>query len=201
MNIKQISLSVITLFLAVFFTLATAYAQEATTFPTILPSPTPVDYQPGLLRTPPVWRPVDYQLPYPGMLPDNPLYFLKIIRDNLTSFFLSKPLDKANFDLLQSDKNVQASYLLITQHQGKAELAFTTFSQAQDYFDQAIIQTTNAKKQGYSTQEVAKKLASANMKHEQILQVIAQQAKQMNSETVKQERNRAEDFAKRIKSL
>jgi hypothetical protein len=185
MNIKQTVLSVITVSFAIFFTLATAYAQEATTVPANVPSPTPIDYQ----------------LPYPGMLPDNPLYFLKMFRDNLTAFFLSKPLDKANFDLLQSDKNVQASYLLVTQHQGKTELAFKTFSQAQDYFDQAITQTMNAKKQGYSTKEIADKLVSSNQKHVQILQALAQQAHQTNSQTVKQERSRAEAFTKQVKSL
>src|ERR1700683_4754974 len=102
MNFKQITLSVITLFFAVYIQLTTAYAQEASTS-AIAPSPSSVDYQ----------------LPYPGMLPDNPLYFLKVFRDTLTSFFINKPLDKANFDLLQSDKNVEASYLLVTQEQGK----------------------------------------------------------------------------------
>src|SRR5258708_10869324 len=129
MNYKQIFFSVITFFIAIYIPLAAAYAQEATTIPTKTPTPTPIDYQ----------------LPYPGMLPNNPLYFLKVFRDNMTSFFLSKPLDKANFDLLQSDKNVQASYLL----GGKTVLALQTFSQGQDYFDQAITQTKNAKKQGY----------------------------------------------------
>ena len=185
MNIKQTVLSVFTVFLAIFFTLATAYAQEAKTTPVSLPSPTPIDYQ----------------LPYPGMLPDNPLYFLKMFRDNLTVFFLSKPLDKANFDFLQSDKNVQASYLLVNQHQGKTELAFKTFSKAQDYFDQAITQAMNAKKQGYSTKELADKLSSANQKHVQILQAIAQQTHQTSSQTVKQEQGRAETFAQQIKSL
>src|SRR5438309_421306 len=49
---------------------------------------------------------ISYQLPYPGMLPDNPLYFLKVIRDGVWSFLLSNPLKKADFDLLQADKRV-----------------------------------------------------------------------------------------------
>jgi hypothetical protein len=190
MNIKQVTLSAITLIIAIYIPLVTAYAQESkTAMPTggLIPSAVPT--------------PIDYQLPYPGMLPDNPLYFLKAFRDNLTAFFLSKPIDKANFDLLQSDKNVQASYLLLTQQQGKTLLVFQTFSQAQDYFDNAILQAQNAKKQGYSTKDFANKLSNANQKHEQILGAIAQTTHQESSETVQKEHNRAETFAKDIKSL
>ncbi len=167
MNFKQIILSTVTFFLSIYILLATAYAQEIKT--TVTPSSVNGGMVPVTSPTP-----VDYQLPYPGMLPDNPLFFLKVFRDTLTSFVLSKPIDKVNFDLLQSDKNIQASYLLITQQQGKTLLAFQTFSQAQDYFGQAILQVQNAKKQGYSTKDLANKLSDANQKHEQILQVIAQ---------------------------
>jgi len=190
MSVKQLTLSAIILFIAIYIPLVTAYAQESKT-------PTPTD---GIIPSA-APTPIDYQLPYPGMFPDNPLYFLKVFRDNLTSFFLSKPIDKANFELLQSDKNVQASYLLVTQQQGKTLLAFQIFSQAQDDFSQAVIQAKNAKKQGYSTKEFADKLSSANQKHEQILQAIAQAANQTSSPTVQKEHDRAMELAKEIKSL
>ena len=93
MNFKQIILSVINFFLPFIFRLQLPMHKK-------YPSSAAFAYH------------VDYQLPYPGMLPDNPLYFLKVFRDNLTSFFINKPLDKAHFDLLQSDKDVEASYLL-----------------------------------------------------------------------------------------
>jgi hypothetical protein len=182
MNSKQIILSVIIFFFAVYFQLATAYAQEASS--TASPSAT-----------------VDYQLPYPGMLPDNPLYFLKAFRDGLTSLFINKPLDRANFDLLQSDKDVEASYLLITNQEGKTDLAFQTFSQAQDYFDQSIIETQSAEKQGYSTQDLKRNLMLSDQKHEQILEAIAQQTGQMNNQTFQSERSREKSFMKRVQSL
>jgi len=148
----------------------------------------------------PLPTPINYQLPYPGMLPDNPLYFLKVIRDNLMTFFISKPLDKAEFDLLQSDKNVQASYLL-TQQQGKMDLALQTFSHAQSYFQDAIIQITNAKKQGYSIKVMANKIVSAHQKHMQIMHAIEQQDKKMHAQQVQNERNREESFAKLVRFL
>src|SRR5580692_5886046 len=106
MKWKQTALSIVVFFIAVYISLASAYAQVASSSSQqIAPSQ------------------VDYQLPYPGLLPDNPLYFLKMIRDNLTAFFIGKPLDKAQFDLLQSDKDVQSGYLLVTQEAGKGDLA------------------------------------------------------------------------------
>jgi hypothetical protein len=191
MNYKQIVLSVVTFSLAISIPYVTAYAQVVKTVPT----PTG---ESGLIPAP---TPVDYQLPYPGMLPDNPLYFLKQFRDDVTAFFLSKPIDKADFYLLQSDKNVQASYLLATQHQGKADLSLQTYAHAQSDFEQAIMQTANSKKQGYSTQELVRKLASSNLKHVQILQAIAQAAGQNDTQTVRDERNRALTITKEIKSL
>lgn len=182
MSFKQIVLSLITFSFAIYIPLATAYAQEVSSSSSASPSS-------------------DYQLPYPGMLPDNPLYFLKVFRDSLTSFFINKPLDKANFDLLQSDKDVEASYLLVTQEEGKTALSFQTFSQAQDYFDQAINEAENAKKQGYSTQDIANNLLLANKKHEQILEAIAKLTDQKNNQTFKSEGNREKLFTKRVQSL
>jgi hypothetical protein len=195
MNYKQLILSVIALLIAIYIPLVTAYAQEVTAAPS--PSLAP-PANTGLVPAP---TPIEYQLPYPGMLPDNPLYFLKVFRDNMTALFLSKPSDKATFFLMQSDKNVEASYILEAQLHPKTDLAFQTFVHAQNDFDQAITQGISAKKQGYSTKELADKMALANQKHEQILQAIAEMSGQTSSQTVQDERARVKTFAKEIKSI
>ena len=46
----------------------------------------------------------EYILPYPGILLDHPLYFLKNLRDQVMEFLISDPTKKAEFSLLQSDK-------------------------------------------------------------------------------------------------
>ncbi|MBF8250036.1 MAG: LPXTG-motif cell wall anchor protein, partial [Candidatus Levybacteria bacterium] len=56
---------------------------------------------------------VNYELPYPGLLPDSPLYFLRVTRDKLVSFLISDPLKKAEFDLLQADKRLNAGIYLL----------------------------------------------------------------------------------------
>ena len=52
---------------------------------------------------------IQYELPYPGILPDNPLYFLKAIRDNVLGFFITDPLKKADYSLLMADKRLQSA--------------------------------------------------------------------------------------------
>lgn len=47
---------------------------------------------------------LDYALPFPGILSDNPLYFIKKIRDTVMRAFMSNPVKRAEFALLQSDK-------------------------------------------------------------------------------------------------
>ena len=33
---------------------------------------------------------VNYELPYPGMLPDNPFYFLKVLRDGIVKLLINE---------------------------------------------------------------------------------------------------------------
>ena len=50
--------------------------------------------------------PVQYTLPYPGILPDHPLYFLKQWRDNVLLFFTRNPVKKAQLYLLLGNKKL-----------------------------------------------------------------------------------------------
>lgn len=77
---------------------------------------------------------VVYELPYPGILPDNPLYFVKIVRDRIIEFLTRDNIKKAQLYLLFSDKRA-ASALVLVQN-GKNSLAITTLSKGEKYFDQ-----------------------------------------------------------------
>ena len=188
MKYKQVILSAVVLFVAIQLPLVAAYAQSASSVPKTLTGGDPKGTS-------------SYELPYPGMLPDNPLYFLKVIRDNLTAFFISKPLAKATFDLLQSDKEVEASYLLVTREQGKGELALKTFSQAENYFEDALKQTHSAKKQGYNIIDISKQLQEAQQKHVQMLQSVGKQSHQENTQLYKNDLRQAEKQAQMVKAL
>jgi len=64
---------------------------------------------------------VPYQLPYPGLLPGHPLYFLKTIRDNILLFTTRDNFKKAKLYLHLSDKNMSTAKALIDK--GKEQMA------------------------------------------------------------------------------
>ena len=125
----------------------------------------------GSTASDPASSSTNYDLTYPGILPDNPLYFLKMAKDNVLSFFIGKPLEKATFILMQSDKQISASKLLLNQNKDKSLIHETTVN-SQNYFEAAIDTTIDAKKQGYDIHEIIGILQSASKKHHQIIDEI-----------------------------
>jgi hypothetical protein len=65
---------------------------------------------------------VVYDMPYPGLLPDSPLYFIKIVRDRATEFFTRDNIKKANLYLNYSDKRAVMSLKLAEK--GKKSACF-----------------------------------------------------------------------------
>lgn len=110
---------------------------------------------------------VVYDLPYPGLLPDHPLYFLKAIRDRLTDWLTRDYVKKAQLYLLYSDKRANSSLLLAKK--GKNNLAITTLSKAEKYFLKIPSLIKEAKKQGQDAPVgFIEKLKLANDKHREI---------------------------------
>lgn len=56
---------------------------------------------------------VVYNLPYPGILPDNPLYFIKAIRDQFLILGTRDNIKKAQLYLLYSDKRFAMAISLV----------------------------------------------------------------------------------------
>ena len=119
--------------------------------------------------------PVDYALPYSGLLPDNPLYFLKVTRDKIVNLLISDSLKKADFDLLQADKRIGAALSLFNsskKNSKKAELIGSTASKAEDYFEKAIQKVKEAKKEGKETKDLAGRLNDSVRKHQELLKMM-----------------------------
>jgi hypothetical protein len=55
---------------------------------------------------------VDYKLPYPGILPNNPLWPVKDLRDKAISLFIFDSVTKAQYYLRQADKRFAAGLAL-----------------------------------------------------------------------------------------
>ncbi len=111
---------------------------------------------------------VIYTLPYPGILPDHPLYFIKIIRDRINEFMTRDQLKKAEIYLLYSDK--RATMAMALAKKGKNKLAIETFSKAEKYFLKVPQLLKSAKEQGSSApSSFVETVKLANAKHKELI--------------------------------
>lgn len=151
------------------------------------------------ISTSPAALNVQYDLPYTGILPDSPLYFLKALRDNVLNFLITDPLKKSEYGLLMADKRLGAAEMLINK--GKVDLAITTLSKSGNYFYLAIQQAAIAKKQGDNVNDVLSKLLTASLKHQQIIFNMEKQTTGDARLVLQVSQKRAEDFQKSVEQL
>jgi hypothetical protein len=89
---------------------------------------------------------VQYDLPYPGMLPNNPLYFLKQARDWILDKLIMDPIKKTEFYILQGDKRLVMGVQL--SDNGNAVLGEQTISKGEKYINNAMQTLLSLKAQG-----------------------------------------------------
>jgi len=125
----------------------------------------------------PVVQKSTYTLPYPGMLPDHPLYFLKRLRDTILEKLISDPIRKTEFYILQSDKRLQMGLMLIQG--GKGSLGESTISKAEKYMEQAVSGLSLYKKNGGTVPAyIVEHLQKATGKHEEVITELLGQAQE-----------------------
>jgi hypothetical protein len=110
---------------------------------------------------------VDYYLAYPGILPDHPLYWLKMLRDKVALFLTKKPLARLERLLLYADKRIGAAGALIEGN--KVELGLTTADKAEKYLEQAVGEFEGLAKAGEAQPELRDRLEKALLKHQEVL--------------------------------
>lgn len=93
-----------------------------------------------------VKKTIEYQLPYPGILPNHPLYFLKQIRDTLLDRLIVDPLRKTEFYILQADKRLGMGLMLFDK--GNESLGESVISKGEQYLNKTLMQLTDVKKSG-----------------------------------------------------
>ncbi len=109
-----------------------------------------------------------YVLPYPGILPDHPLYFLKAFRDRIVELLISDPVRKAEFYVLQSDKWLNTA--LFTKEAKKTEYLERSLRYAVDFERRAVSALEGVKQSGKQIEpSLLEKLTWSNRKHMQIL--------------------------------
>lgn len=129
---------------------------------------------------------VEYDLPFAGLLPDNPLYPVKALRDRILLFFTNDPVKKLQLKLLFADKRLVMGRLL--WEKGNYDLSISTTVKAEKYLLIASIDLGLLKKQNNLPPGLTDKLESAAKKHEEI---IIKQLISVNDEIQKQNFNQA----------
>lgn len=142
---------------------------------------------------------INYELAYPGMLPDNPLYFLKAFRDRVIGFLINDPLKKAEFDLLTSDKKLSAGELLFEKK--KDDLAVSTISKSNNYFAESISKLTEAKKMREDTAGLAEKQSISVKKHMEVIWDLQNGMDKKYGQSLSVEYKRLEGFEKEIRAF
>lgn len=126
---------------------------------------------------------VVYNLPYPGLLPDHPLYFLKAARDRLVDIAARDYIKKAELYLEYSDKRAAMALSLVES--GKDRLAISTFLKGEKYFWKIPNLIRTSKKQGVSaSNDFISKLKLANAKHKETLTEILKKVPQGQTEAI-----------------
>lgn len=116
-----------------------------------------------------------YELPYPGILPDHPLYFFKVARDRIWAFSTRDNLKKAELYILFSDKRVKMAQKLTDK--GKMDLAITTMSKGEKYFLKIPKLLKASKTQGVPpSQELLDRVKASNIKHKELIQDLLKTA-------------------------
>lgn len=147
---------------------------------------------------------VNYPLPYPGILPGNPLYFLKVIRDKLVDFLISDPLKKATFDLTLADKRLNAGIYLFNEGSNEYNLAESTISKDENYFVMALNEAKAAKQQGEDISSISNQLLMSSEKHQEVISGLIGEISGVNSSLtirLKADLGRAEQFQQDAKNL
>lgn len=110
---------------------------------------------------------VNYYLVYPGILPDHPLYKLKMIRDRIWLWLTTDAVEKSERLLLFADKRLGAGKVLIEG--GKVDLGISTLWKAEKYLAEAADAALKVKEKGLAVGALAEKITNSALKHEEVL--------------------------------
>lgn len=121
----------------------------------------------------------DTKLPYPGLLPDSPIYFLKSIRDKVKGFFIFSEDGKALYALTLADKRLSEAKAL--SDKGEDELASVTAEEAGKESESAQEHLTKAESEGKDVTAIVAKLAANSARQQavlaKVLEKVPEQAK------------------------
>lgn len=111
---------------------------------------------------------VNYYLPYPGMLPDHPLYWVKMVRDKLREYVLFRLERKVEYWAFLADKRIGAGKVLMEG--GKGEKGVVTYRKASGYLKKAVTGVEELVSEGVETGALTNKIEQATLKYIEVLE-------------------------------
>lgn len=115
---------------------------------------------------------IQYDLAYPGILPDNPLYKLKVLRNKLMILLINDPNDRIDFYLLQADKGIHSAAILLDKK--KTGLAKETLFKAEHNITLLTYELGKFKRKPKS--DFFNKLETASLKHQELIGLLMERA-------------------------
>ena len=109
-------------------------------------------------------------LPEPGMLPDNPFYFLKSWSEGFGTLFTLGAVAKAErFAYLSEKRLSEADELSEGDNPEKAKEAIERY---QKNIEKAVMKATEAKEKGLDIDEVLEHISTMTLKHQEVLATV-----------------------------
>jgi len=105
-----------------------------------------------------------------SVLPDSPLWGVKVLRDKFWLFLTPGSTRKSELNLLFSDKRLMAAKILTQK--GKYDLACSTILKSHNYFVEAVNLEDEARKGGDNTDELLLLLTKASLAHKETIQSL-----------------------------
>jgi hypothetical protein len=115
---------------------------------------------------------IEYYLPYPGLLPDSPLYKIKALRDRVKLWLTWNEEDKARRELLYADKRINAAIFLVEG--GKNSLGVTTATKAEKYLESAVGRAIRQAQSGRDVKNLLTDLSKSCAKHLEVLKGLTE---------------------------
>jgi len=117
----------------------------------------------------------EYQMPWPGILPDNNLYKLKVLRNKIIERLIIGHAKKVEYDLLMADKTIYASKLLMDKN--KVELAAETALKGENYYSMLVQDYNNALLDSEKIPSwLDKKITKAAVKHQELFKEMEEKS-------------------------
>jgi hypothetical protein len=137
---------------------------------------------------------VDYPLPYPGVLPGSPMYFLKEARDSIFETMTIDSLKKSNRYLSQADKRLATAIVIFER--GDIEGAELLISKSLISLNKSLDKAIETKKSGDNIYDILPKIKMSSLKQQQEIKILIEKTTGENRQKLENDYKKAVELEK-----